>query len=101
LHGWHEGEAAFRFFPKEAEIGTGVADPEDAQASHIREARPDATAYEAARHNAEALGVKIPQVDDINGHVHSLAFFFELMRRRWRPIASRAKPGQAKPRQES
>jgi hypothetical protein len=68
LRGRHEGEAAFRFFAEQAQIGGRVADAEDAQAARIGKARPYPPAHEAPRHVAEALRVEIAEIDHIKRH---------------------------------
>ena len=64
----HEGEAAFRLLAKEAEIGRRIADARDAHPARVGKARADAAADEAPRHHAQALGIEIAQVDDVDGH---------------------------------
>src|SRR5262245_52145968 len=68
LHRRHEGEAALRLLAEQAEIGRRIADPEHAHAAGIGKALADAAANEAPRHDAEALGIEIAQIDDVDGH---------------------------------
>jgi hypothetical protein len=69
----HEGEAALRLLPEQSEIGRRVADAEHAHATGIIEPDTDAAADESPRNHAEALGVEIAQVDDVNGHARNLS----------------------------
>ena len=68
LHRRHEGQAALRLLAKQPEIGRRIADPEHAHAAGIGKALADAAADEAPRHDAEALGIEIAQIDDVDGH---------------------------------
>jgi hypothetical protein len=69
----HEGETALRLLAKEAEIGCRIAHAEHAQPAGVGEAGTDATTDEAARHDAQALGVEGAQIDDVDGHGEKVA----------------------------
>ena len=62
----HQGEAALGLLAEQAEIGRRIADAQDPQCAGVLPARANAAADEAPRHDAEALGVEIAQVDDIH-----------------------------------
>jgi hypothetical protein len=51
-----------------AEIGRRIANSDHAQSMRIVPTMADSTAHEVTRHRAEPVGVKIAQIDNINGH---------------------------------
>ncbi len=53
--------------------GRRIADPEHAHAARIGEALANAASDETARDDAEALGVEIAQIDDIDRHGKTVA----------------------------
>ncbi len=69
----HEGEAAFGLLAEKAEIGRRIADADHALAGGIAPQLADAAANEAAGHHAQALAVKIAQIDDIDRHAVKLS----------------------------
>ena len=76
LHRRHEGEATLGLLAKETEIGRGIAHSQHAHAARVGKAPANAAADEAAGHDAEALGVEIAQVDDVDGHAAKVAWIF-------------------------
>ena len=69
----HEGEAAFRLFAKEPEIGSRIADAEHLHAAGVGEPGANATSDEAPGDHAKALGIEIAQIDDVVGHGTKIA----------------------------
>jgi len=88
LRGRHEGEAAFRLLAKQAEIRRRITHSQHAHAAGIGEALADAAADKAAGHDAEALGIEVAQIDDIDGHGKTVA----RIACRFRPSAPCHKP---------
>ena len=74
LHRRHEGEAAFRLLAKEPEVRRRVAHPEHAHAARVGKALANAAPDEAPGDDAEALGIEIAQIDDINRHGNRVAW---------------------------
>jgi hypothetical protein len=90
----HEGEAAFRLLAKETEIGRRIADPQQAHPARICEALANAASDKPTRHDAEALGIEIAQIDDIDGHGKTVAWIGLVRRlRRREAIATRLAQG--------
>jgi hypothetical protein len=69
----HESEATLGFFAKQAEIGRRITDTEHALASGVAPQRSDAATAKSPRHDAQALAIKIAQVNDIDRHGLELA----------------------------
>ena len=90
LHRRHEGEAAFRLLAKEPEVRRRVAHPEHAHAARVGKALANAAPDEAPGDDAEALGIEIAQVDDIDRHGNRVAWILFLRRfGRMEPIVNR------------
>ena len=67
LRGRHQRQATLGFFAEQAEIRRRIADTEHALAARIFPARADAAADKAPSDDAEPLGVKVAQVDNVHG----------------------------------
>src|SRR5258708_20070657 len=68
----HEGDAALAVLAEQPEIGRGIAEAEHPLALRARPARVNAAIDQPPGHDAEALRIKIAEVDDIDGHVLNL-----------------------------
>ncbi|MGY4500140.1 glyoxylase-like metal-dependent hydrolase (beta-lactamase superfamily II) [Bradyrhizobium sp. GM24.11] len=64
----HEGDTAFRILAEQPQIGRGIADAEHTLALGIRPALPNAAIDHLPCHDAEAPGIKLAKVDDVDGH---------------------------------
>src|SRR5262249_5716673 len=69
-----------RLLAKEPEIGRRIAHPEHAHAARVGKALANAAPDEAPGDDAEALGIEIAQIDDIDRHGHKVAWILFLGR---------------------
>ena len=69
----HKGEAPFRLLSEQTEIGCRVAYANNAHPPGIRKSPANTPTDKAPRHNTEMHGVKITQVNNVNGHGTKLA----------------------------